>query len=351
MRTKRIDRAERAGEHHPPPATHPLASLIDRPRAFVVCIGTEAVFQFSMTRLIQGLVVSIGFGLCVPSCGYIGARNRSKPLICCFSCCNGCNACTLTFTVVAILGVVSILHSPYRESCTHSTKWYVNTGWSDFRECCSQFSDCNWDPDQCSVGGCPMPSVNLTAYVFGSHEHCDFQRNQTSPPASPSPSRPNAGAAHDDCTVLCTAEAMCMQVEQLPADFQLKDWFFYAYAAFMVLACVPSTLGCCWGYSLYTDPHVSRPPAAVAGYVRFPCFLLPCFLHTAAESGLVCVPVSMYCRHTHPHRQRQRQPQPARTLGRSSRPNLRTVFTPVGASEFRTTESKNEVDVSAEVFC
>lgn len=85
-------------------AVGPHAQVVEDPAAAsavrrVVCISIFIFFlniiayavPFAFTRNAFSLLMMIGFALCIPGCGYGGAKYRSKSLVGCFWCCNLCN--------------------------------------------------------------------------------------------------------------------------------------------------------------------------------------------------------------------------------------------------------------------
>lgn len=70
--------------------------------------GTATTSFSNMTqqqKIIAALFV-LALALLVPCCGYCGAKNNSKPLVCCFSCCNCIGACTNLFAVIGIAAAI-----------------------------------------------------------------------------------------------------------------------------------------------------------------------------------------------------------------------------------------------------
>lgn len=217
--------------------------------------------------------------LCVPGCGYFGAKQRNKSLVGCFCCCNGCCMFLMTLQAAGLIGIVYLLNST-PGNLTHSFEWYINNGFADARVCCGQFDTCGWDaPPATPCNTCLMPTVDITAYSINA-EQCQEAHGNHTGPAPPvervtldstslqvvtTHEQLGAAVAANETFIFCLAQAECHEIQALPAGFSVSTGMFAGVAVAMLIACIPATLGCCWGYSLYSDVHLSRPPM---GYMQ-----------------------------------------------------------------------------------
>merc|ERR1719240_129581 len=64
-----------------------------------------------LPRDFQMLVSGLCFAGCVPACGYFGAKQRSRPLLGLFTCCNGCAMCIFGTFIVTLFVVMGVLNT------------------------------------------------------------------------------------------------------------------------------------------------------------------------------------------------------------------------------------------------
>ena len=136
----------------------------------VVCYAVP----FALTRHPVTILSLFGFGFGIPACGYFGARNRSKPLVGCFWCCNICNLAILIVLLVLcslLLGVFGLLLDNL----------------PDYARCCAQFRACDWDVNATAALGCHECLVNQTdapvVYMAGT-EMCLGRGDEPPPPTA-----------------------------------------------------------------------------------------------------------------------------------------------------------------------
>ena len=126
---------------------------------------------------IVSFVVGLAFALLVPACGYFGAKNRSKGLLGCFTCCSCLNMFKNVLYIVGFGLIFSLLHvtlpchndDPQDTAGCHDLIWYGENALEESQACCKTFADCKFDAESCT--SCALPLVNITMYVEGD-AHC-----------------------------------------------------------------------------------------------------------------------------------------------------------------------------------
>jgi len=109
--------------------------------------GEKKMSWASMTQQqkIASALVVLALALLVPCCGYCGAKNNSKPLICCFSCCNCVGGCLNLLAVVGLaaamigFGTMKSVCSPSSEDGKEACK--------DILKACTKFKSTEYALD------------------------------------------------------------------------------------------------------------------------------------------------------------------------------------------------------------
>lgn len=103
------------------------------PAALRCAAGLYATIIFSAPHFVFGsLMTNV---LCCPACGYFGAKNRSKPLLSCFACCNG------TWAVLSLLAVAASLFLSLHSHSFLAGEDYIH----GMASCCKgKLSDCDF---------------------------------------------------------------------------------------------------------------------------------------------------------------------------------------------------------------
>jgi len=206
------------------------------------------------------LLVGLGFAGCIPACGYLGAKQRSKPLLGLFTCCNGCAMASFATMIVTL----------YLAMVFFNTKLDIGTGSSSAREheslmeainnakpelktCCKDLENSHF---AVQFQGCPVAALDIDVYPVGS-------------PLCPSEDDPSDGssAASD---VLCLDSQSCNAIEKIPDGALISNGMFYALIAIYIVACLPATIGCCSGCQLLKSPIMNGGPAFVGAAVNAP---------------------------------------------------------------------------------
>ena len=85
-------------------------------------------YMFSLVHSLGGLLSGLAFGGCVPACGYFGAKQRSKPLVGLFTCCNCCAMLSLGSYIVLTFIALAVFNADVSINGEHkSLKQLINT--------------------------------------------------------------------------------------------------------------------------------------------------------------------------------------------------------------------------------
>ena len=102
--------------------------------AYILLVnGVGYGLQIALARTVGTIVLAAIFALAVPACGYFGAKQRSKPLVACFWCCNVCNLLGL----LAVAALLSLLLA----NANNLIFEFIDP----INDCCSQFEGCDWE--------------------------------------------------------------------------------------------------------------------------------------------------------------------------------------------------------------
>lgn len=213
----------------------------------------QNVYFFFELHAVRLLVSGMATALLVPACGYFGAKQRSKPLLGAFWCCNGCNACVMTTYIICVWIVMKAVHAKLPVGGEEETiQQLINNALPDMQTCCKELTTCDFSPTDCT--GCNVKSLDTIMYPIG---------------APLCPDTDDDGSADGNGGAFCVDSNTCTGIEIVPDSFKLSDGIFYAVIAFLMLSCVPSTVACCLGLSLFNHPYMSQQPQAV-GYMQAP---------------------------------------------------------------------------------
>jgi hypothetical protein len=214
--------------------------------------GSQNVYQFVYTRDVQLLLVGLCFAGCIPACGYFGAKERSKPLLSLFTCCNGCAMCMFATSIVMIVVVMSVLNAKFSLGTEHeSLMEVINNALPEMKMCCKELVDADF---AATFQGCHVAALDADVYPVGA-PLCPTEDD-------PSDGSDGSSAASD---AFCLDSNSCTGIEKIGSDVQLSNVMFCALIALYILACIPATIGCCSGQQLLGSPIMNGGPAPFAG--------------------------------------------------------------------------------------
>jgi len=219
--------------------------------SLVLISAAQSVYQFVYTRDVQVLLVGLCFAGCVPACGYFGAKERSKPLLGLFTCCNGCAMCMFPILIAVMFVAVSVLNAKFtigteRESLMEA----INNALPEMKTCCKEMADADFAVD---FHGCHVAALDADVYPVGS-AFC------------PSEDDPADGSSSAASNAFCLQPNDCTGIEKIASNIHLSNFMFYALIMLYILACVSATVGCCSGQKLLSSPFVEQGVVAVNAY-------------------------------------------------------------------------------------
>ena len=280
----------------------------------IVCAGITAlcaVIYYTFLFVESGapvIIVNLGVALLIPACGYFGAKNKNKGLLCAFWGCNFLTCLCFGCLAICILVIIAIFH-----------QWLAIL--HPFSDCCAKIDTCGYLSScecQGTLGGqtlyfaadsnpqCP----NATSTSTGHCSCCDGVKpgggfctptdqgpgsstadcaarypHSCSNCANPSMSGSckfssssntvnNDLVCTDKASPCCLEKATCDEMKKIsPYIGDLSGDKLYALGIIPIVFAIPACLACMFGYSLYnsptyfiTSPMLSNPyMAAPAG--------------------------------------------------------------------------------------
>jgi hypothetical protein len=95
-----------------------------------------------------GALAGLVFVWMVPACGYFGAKQKNRNLLCCFWCCNGWNA---VYAFLLFSGGVTFI----------TTQPFIFQVASDINHCCDELADKNAWTSQVSLAKCDGDTIHV----------------------------------------------------------------------------------------------------------------------------------------------------------------------------------------------
>jgi len=272
-----------------PPVTHkhrwPRAPRLNRPpceqvkRVLGVSVAlfvlgvTGQLSQFFELHLfgfwnILGLAVALFMVTLVPGCGYFGAKKRNKTLMSAFTCCNGFGVCISITYIIVFLALLSWINSDRLVGDKTTTiKEMVNDGLPQMQDCCAELQDgsCRFATDG-SCHECPVDAFQASMLPDGD-ARCE-QKDEADAESSALVQELDGSASGDD-EVFCTTTDFCDFIDDInKKGFQLTNGIFWVLAvAMLLLGCVPTLLGCVWGWQLTKHPMIAEGALADSPYL------------------------------------------------------------------------------------
>jgi hypothetical protein len=168
-------------------------------------------------------------GFLVPACGYFGAKNKDKNLLCAFW---GCNACSLCCSITSIIGIVFV-----------ATVFgaFMSAGIAPIQDCCKELEACT--P--------PFGATDCSCHL--SIMKGDLNTSTTMYPT---------GAALAGANNTLSSKE-CQGLDKFSPGKWLSKGVLFFLAAMYLLPTIASCLGCVYGYQLYNHPTfltVRSPP-------------------------------------------------------------------------------------------
>jgi hypothetical protein len=126
-------------------------------------------YMFSLVHSLGGLLSGLAFGGCVPACGYFGAKQRSKPLVGLFTCCNCCAMLSLGSYIVLTVIALAVFNADVNINGEHqSLKHLINTALPEMQACCKQLDACDFEAAGCGAAAAVCHIAALDAEMLPS---------------------------------------------------------------------------------------------------------------------------------------------------------------------------------------
>jgi len=182
----------------------------------LACIAATIGIGFGIFKLFLGQVavyeglIAVGLALCIPACGWFGAKNNDKTLMCLFCGCHGLNAalmcCAMIMQIILFSGAKAISSAYTSDDCVkamqdanktavdicsnfETQKLCLPEAIVDIKDCC----ECTKSVMNAAVPflaftivlGLPSFFLSLASFVFGKQLHDELTRGQVvvAPPA------------------------------------------------------------------------------------------------------------------------------------------------------------------------
>ena len=286
----------------------------------LVCSGITAlcsVIYYGWLLIASGsfqVLISLLLALLVPACGYFGAKNKNKGLVCAFWGCNllscigfACMGILLVFVLAIFSQWIKILQ-PFSKCCTEVEA----CGFGDGCTCTYQYAGATLyfgAGDECSGGGGSLSSgadfhsaMMTSTGADGDCSCCTGQnpnggfctptyQGPASSKAACSSLYPAACSTCDgsggsgSCTYFsgtsdntCTKDAPCCLAKDSCDSFKsfapyvgdLSGDTIYLLAIIPFIFAIPSCLACWFGYSLYNSPTYFIAAPMISAYMAAP---------------------------------------------------------------------------------
>lgn len=221
------------------------------------------VYMLTLVHNIGSFLFGLGFAGCVPACGYFGAKQRSKPLVGLFTCCNCCGMIGMGFYIVLAIIALSIFNTSFDIAGEHQTlKHLINTALPEMQVCCKQLQACDF---ALSCEGCHIAAFDGEMLPLGSAGCAQDDGSSAGAPVTSADVFfsgeaavvSSDGSSAADGGNFCVDSNTCQAITNVSSTFTFSNGMFYGLIVVLVLACMPATLGCCWGKSLYDSPMLN----------------------------------------------------------------------------------------------
>jgi len=198
-------------------------------------IGYAAFWVIAAGAVVSG-VGTILCAFCVPACGYFGAKNKNKELLCAFWSCNALSVCCGTTLIIVLLLVGTLFGS------------IIKLGFADSEACCKQLQACNF-ADSCV---CTLPG-DITMYP-STYSGC--------PGISDGSGDGMTGPVinHEtNSTVACLSSDGCGTIDKLTTSgVGTAIKYGSLFTAVLMLPCILSCAACVLGFQLYNHPTFTQ---------------------------------------------------------------------------------------------
>eukprot|EP01051_Picozoa_sp_SAG22_P008169 SAG22_NODE_607_length_8603_cov_4.554327_9_plen_354_part_00 len=211
---------------------------------------------FSLATAGGAGLITIGCALCVPACGYFGAKNKNKELLCAFWGCNGLSVCCTITMAVTLLFVGAILGVAFKA---------VMALGDVAKQCCPTLGVCAFAAD-----GCTCTYTNGVTVYPQAYSGCPSPDNGT---------QPTDPGTITNSTITCLSQAGCSTYESMAKSGMSSLFEYSGFAAVVMLVpCALSCAACVFGYQLWSHPTFTRgdrSAAAAAAGVHRPAAVRP----------------------------------------------------------------------------